>query len=310
MIPLFLYRSIQMRSCLVAVVASWVLFFVWMLFGCRSRVGSSQAQVARGVEYLRVFNFESAYKVLSQVQPELDKSSDDWSLATYSLALSAWHKSPPSSAAVEEAKVLLEAVVAKDPNSTWAASALLDIGRIAEVADFLGDTTDVAAARSYYRQVRQDFPDTDMSARATAFLAQSMAQSFEPLEVESAIELLAAEIELQADSPWVGVLAQYAAQLCAFYLEDVEASLPFYRIAMDTGFPRSADADVSLWQFGRLYQEVGEDIMAAAIFIRLLDQYPRSTYGTLARDRIVKIARAHPEAGIVVPERQGIRLGR
>lgn len=310
MIPLFLYRPIQMRSCLVAVVASWVLFFT----GCSSDAdlasGSPQAQVARGVEYLRVFNFSSAYKVLSQVQPELDQSSDDWSLATYSLALSAWHKSPPSPAAVEEAKVLLEAVVANDPDSTWTASALLDLGRMAEVADFLGDTTDVAAARSYYRQVLQDFPDTEMSARATAFLAQSMAQSFEPLEVASAIELLAAEIEAQPDSPWVGVLAQYTAQLYAFYLDDVEAALPFYHIAMEVGFPRSADADVSLWQFGRLSEEAGEDLMAAEIFTRLVEQYPRSTYGTIARDRIIEIARTHPQAEIVMPELQGIRLGR
>jgi tetratricopeptide (TPR) repeat protein len=282
--------------------------------GCSDRDSTSPEligeQVEAGIESLRVFNFQSAYRVLSIAQPNLDKDAESWLLATYSLALAAWHKSPPSHEALIEAESLLEQVIEQDPKSEFAASALLDLGRIEEVSDFLGDSTDVPAAQVYYKQVIREFPATEMSARATAFLAQSMAQSFDSESVRDAIKLLESEIAAQPDSPWVGTLSQYVAQLYAFYLHDSKASLQPYERAMEVGFPRSADSDISLWQFGLLAQKAGEDIMAARVYSRLVKKYPRSIYGTVARERVIQIAQAHPDRLIQIPDLRGLSIGR
>ncbi len=269
-----------------------------------------EAQVEAGLDALRIFDFQSAYEILSVVQPELSTSSEQWVFATYALGLAAWHKTPPSPDAVEEAKSLFQSVVEQSPESECAASALLDLGRIAEISDYLGEATDVAAAQVYYQKVREQFPGTDMSARATVLLAQTMAQSFEPTEVTTAIELLNAEMEAQPDSPWLGTMAQYEAQLHAFYKHDYAASLEPYETAMDAGFPRSSEADVSLWQMGLLAEEAGEDFIAARVFSRLVKNYPRSIYGTVARERIIQIAANHPEAEIEIPELSKLGLGR
>lgn len=313
----FFYFFAMIDARLIRTLLRSILTILCIMKLCVGCSGSDQAtqlsvdeKVDAGVEFLRVFNFQSAYSKLIVAQPQVDKGSEVWPLATYSLALAAWHKSPPGNEALLEAKSLLNQVIEHDPASEFAASALLDLGRIAEVSDFLGDPTDVPTAQAYYQQVLDEFPGTDMSARATAFLAQSMAQSFDSDSVRKAIELLEVEMAAQPNSPWIGTLAQYTAQLYAFYLHDLKASLGPYEQAMEAGFPRSADSDVSLWQFGLLAQKAGEDIMSARVFSRLVRNYPRSIYGTVARDRVIQIAQAHPDANIQIPERHGLNIGR
>jgi|GEM_PF-5174406 len=295
-------------------ISFYLIVFLGSLSGCSEGKHVAQLsdseKIEEGVEYLRVFNFDSAYSTLSDVQPELEVSDPNWPLATYSLGLAAWHKTPPENESLIEARTLLKLVAERAHDSIFAASALLDLGRMAEVSDFRGDPPDVAKAQSYYREVMDRFPVTEMSTRATLFLAQTLAQSFENESVREAIILLNDEIESQPDSKWKGTLAQYVAQLYAFYLHDSRSALIPYETAMRAGFPRSAESDVSLWQFGLLAQEAGNDLLAAEVFNRIVVEYPRSIYGTVARSRIIEISKKYPEEGIVIPELSTVGLGR
>jgi hypothetical protein len=257
-----------------------------------------------GIEYLRVFNFSDAYRVLSEVQADVSQQEDParWTLATYSLALAAWHQSPPSIAGLLQARILLESVIEFDPQSLYAASAMLDIGRILEVSYFLGDPVDVPAAQEYYERVREEFAGTDMAPRATLYLAQSMVQSFDPIQIQAAIDMLESEMNELGDSPWLGTLAQYTAQLYAFYLDEPEEALVPYAIAMEAGFPRSADTDLSLWQLALLAEKAEDHEFAAQIYVRLLRDFPRSIYATISRERLNRILESHPELMLEVPE--------
>lgn len=285
-----------------------------LLTGCSDKNEFEQlpidAQIDSGLGSLRIFDFESAYEILSHAQPKLSTSSDQWEVATYALGLAAWHKAPPSEEAVLEAKSVFESVVKHAPESNYAASALLDLGRIAEISDYLGEATDVPTAQTYYKKVREQFPNSEMSVRATLFLAQSMAQSFEKDQIRAAVELLDDEMAAQPDSPWLGTMAQFQAQLHAYYLDDYKAALEPYEVAMQVGFPRSAASDASLWQYGILAETAGDYRVAARVLSRLVKNYPRSIYGTVARERVIRIAEAHPEADIPIPELPNIGLGR
>jgi outer membrane protein assembly factor BamD (BamD/ComL family) len=187
---------------------------------------------------------------------------------------------------------------------------LLDLGRIAEVSDHLGDPTDVVEAQRYYARVRENYPNTDMAARATLLYAQSLAQSFEAEAIKQGVSMLEAEMKAQPDSAWYATIAQYTAQLYAFYLDDAKDALKPYDAAARAGFPRAADSDLYLWQYGLLAQEAGEDLIAADAFRRIVADYPRSIYGTVARQRMRDIAQKHPEALIKIPEHGDAGLGR
>ncbi|MDQ8206350.1 hypothetical protein QEH52_02440 [Coraliomargarita sp. SDUM461003] len=264
---------------------------------------SQQDALNTGIEYLRVFNFSDAYQVLSDVQSSYSPEGNaaDWQVATYSLAIAAWHQSPPSQEGLLEARSLMESIIEHAPGSLYAASAMLDIGRILEIAYFHGDSVDVLAAQRYYQRVREEFAGTDMALRATLYLAQSRAQSFDSVEVQTAIDLLESEMSELEDSPWLGILAQYTAQLYAFYLDQPKQALQPYAIAMEAGFPRSADSDASLWQFALLAEKAEDYEFAARIFARLLQDFPRSIYATISRERLVQVLADHPELTIEVP---------
>lgn len=285
-----------------------------LLLGCSDRGGhhaeTPEEGLQEAISHLQAFSFEPAYSKLSSIRPRFKRGSTNWELATYSLALSAWHKTPVSQDALTQASELLNELINENPHSSFSASALLDLGRMNEVSDYGGEATDVALAQNYYQRARESFPKSTTSARATLYLAQSMVQTFDRDEIEAAIELIKSEMAVQPESPWIGTMAQYTAQLYAFYLDDPKASLPFYKLAMERGFPREAEADVSLWQYGLLAQEAGDEIQAAQAFTQLIATNPRSQYGAVARERIVRISENNPTANIRIPDLPKIGIGR
>lgn len=294
--------------------AACILASTLLLSACSKDDAYSELNLAQrvdqGVEYLRVFNFESAYNLLSDVQPNLKRQNTQWPLATYSLALAAWHKAPPQPEAMLEAESLFNAVIEHDEDSVLAASALLDLGRMAEISDFRGDITDVASAQKYYRQVIEEFSGTEMATRGSMYLAQSMAQSLEPEQVKAAIAVLDTALAEQPDSPWASTMLQYQAQLYAFYLHDYSSALVPYEKAMALGFPRSSEGDLSLWQLGLIAEQAHGEELAAKAYTTLIRKYSRSVYGSAAQNRLKAIAAAHPNLNIQVPELRQIELGR
>ncbi len=275
------------------------------LSGCsrqKEEPASAVEQIEAGVDLLRIFNFKEAYDVLSSVQPQLSEEDEQWPLATYSLGVAAWQMAPPRQERIKQAQELFEAVISHDADSEFASAAMLDLGRIAEVSDYLGDPTDVPLAQSYYQKVRDEFPGTDMATRATLYLAQTWAQTFDPGQVQAAVELLESEMSAEPDSPWMGVLAQYTAQLYAFYLDRPDEAVDIYLKAVEAGLPRPADADVSLWQLGLLAEKAGRDKIAAEVFARMVREYPRSIYRTMAYERAMALVRKHPEFQLALPE--------
>ncbi|WP_309386286.1 tetratricopeptide repeat protein [Cerasicoccus frondis] len=264
--------------------------------------GTAEEQVDKGIQYLSIFNFEEGYHLLSHAQPLLTPDQDKWALATYSLGVATWHKAPPTGESLKQAEALFRQVVETKPESAYAASALLDLGRLAEVSDYIDDPADVDSARGYYEQVRSQFPGTEWSTRATLYLAQSKAQTFERDQVEEAVASLEAEIGRDPTGPWVGILSQYLAQLYAFYLDDPANGLQAYERAVRAGLPRPVDEDMSLWQFALLAEDAGEYQLAVELYRRIVHDFPRSIYGTVAEQRADKLVSEHPEIDRVFPD--------
>jgi len=288
------------------------LCLICLLAACQGKKDLSPSELdaltADGIGSLQTYSFDIAYKALSTAHAQSATTDPDYIKITYCLALAAWHKSPPSHDAIIEAKQHLRSVVEMSPDSKWAASALIDLGRIDEVADFNADETDVPSAQAYYKRVRNKFPNSEYSAKATLYLAQSMIQDFDKPSTEAAAQLLVEEMKAQPDSHWLSTMAQFTAQIYAFYLNNKEQALTYYNTAWERGFPRAAEADLSLWQYGLLAQECEQDLLAAKVFTEIVQKYPRSLYGTLARERVRQIAVKYPDAEIVVPTLNAVKV--
>ncbi|WPJ96080.1 hypothetical protein SH580_21935 [Coraliomargarita algicola] len=293
-------------------IRSICISIIVLLTACQGDKELSQSElealIEDGITSLQTYSFDLAYTALSQAHSQLNESNPDYTKITYCFALATWHKNPPSSEALLEAEQLLQSVIEKSPNSQWAASALIDLGRIHEVADFNSDLPDVAAAQDYYKQVISQFPHTDHSAKATLHLAQTMIQDFDPASTEAAADLLKEAIQNHPDSHWLSTIAQFTAQVYAFYLNDKEEALNYYAIAWEHGFPRKSEADLALWQYALLAQECDQELLAAKLFTEIVQEHPRSLYGTLARERVINIAAKHPDADLVIPTLRSVKV--
>lgn len=123
--------------------------------------------------------------------------------------------------------------------------------------------------------------------------------------IEEAKELFHVVVELSPNSEWgASALLELGRmhEVSDFNADppDPESAIRFYEMARSLGFPRIAEADTSLWQYGLLAEESGEDLLAAEVFTELVREYPRSLYGTLAWERVQRIANQYPEANIEV----------
>ncbi len=260
--------------------------------------GSEEASLDAGLEALRVFDFKRSYHIFQQLHASTNVDDTNWALITYSYAVSAWLKTPISPESVSQAESLLETLYEQNPDSIYSANALLDLGRIAEISDFRGDVTDVTTAREYYERVRAEFPNSEMSTRATLFLAQTYAQTLETDGVHRAIDLLEDCIQEQADEEWIGLIAQYLGQLYSDYLNQPNKAIDPLFQATQAGLPRQADTDSVLWRIGVLAQKADRDLLAAQAYTQIIQNFPRTVYRSVSEERLEQIQKKYPEKDI------------
>ncbi len=263
---------------------------------------TDEETLTAGLEALRVFNFGRSFELFQQLHGSTDIDDENWPLITYSYAISAWLKTPITAEGVALGVSLLESVVEQVPGSTYAASATLDLGRIAEISDFRGDPTDVTTARTYYERVRSEFPNSAMSTRATLFLAQTYVQTLETDSIHKAIDLLNACLDEQTNDEWIGLISQYIGELYDFYLDQPHKAVDPLQMAIQAGLPRHADTDSILWRMGVLAQNAGRDLLAAKAYTQIIEEFPRTVYRSVSMERLEQIQKKYPEENIGLPD--------
>lgn len=282
-----------------------------ILPGCSSERSRDPDQIEmklrQGEEALSFFDFNRARQLLAEVQPHLQPGSDQWVEATYALGLASWHSSPSTSAFINQAEALFEALIAARPESDFALQARIDLGRIDEIRDYRGDAVQIDRARERWREVMDLSPGTDFGYQAMLRLAQTYAQTLDFAEVQEATLIISNYLEKYPDSAWVSVAAQYLGDLYADYLDELEPALEAYQIAHQRGFANRARADLYVWRMAEFARRLDQQHLAVDYYQEILEKYPRSMFGTLARDHLREYVKQYPDSGLVVPELTGFK---
>lgn len=287
-----------------------LLMLAWAMLapGCGSPEGSKggveKSAYERGITALEMFDFQEAYLQLSQAYPDISRDDPRWLEATYACALASWHRPPPDPEKINQAVGLFRELLAAEIPDDWKARVRLSLARVYEVGDFPDDEIDLAAARELYQQVQKDHPTDEFGYQATLRLAQTYAQQLDEPFVREAIGLIQAQIERDPDSPWAAVAWQYIGDLYAMSLQDQAAALRAYLHTEQMGFPNESRSDVYLWRMAQWASELGRLEEAVRLWTRIVVEFPRSPYGTIARDYVRAYAKAHPEKNITPPELQ------
>lgn len=279
--------------------------FALLAGGCHGGADrATDAALAKGMESLKMFDFNEAYKQLSIAQPAISRDAENWRDVTYAYALACWHKPPPRKDTTDQAVGLFNELLQTELDPEWQARVLLSLARIYEVNDYVGDVVELEKARELYREVIQANPDSPMAFEATLRLAQTYVQELDDDSIAKGMALVRAQIERNPDSPWCAVANQYLGDLYFQNNGDIANALKCYQAAEKLGFAKDSGAHFYLWRMSKWASELGQQEEAVRLWIRIVEEYPRSPNGTLARDYVRAYVEQHPESGITPPELQ------
>lgn len=250
----------------------------------------------QGLEALLNYDYSGAYSLLGRALEQTDSADPRWPEIAYGYALAAWHKSPPDLDRIEKARATLERIAEQLEGREVAAAALLDIGRIHEVADNREDEPRPQEAESYYRRVMEEYPETEMSQRAALYLAQIKAQSMEEADLRAAVRILETAARPEIHPGWASVLAFYRGHLRYYYLDQPVQALSDFEEARRMGFANAATSDRKLWQIAVMAEAQGETEIARANLQRLIAEYPRSIFHWVANRRLAALSTDDPDA--------------
>ncbi|MGE9291522.1 MAG: tetratricopeptide repeat protein [Puniceicoccales bacterium] len=288
----------MVRRCIVSVVGGVALL---VALGC----GGSDVEkdpFEEGLRSLSIFDFEVAYKNLSIAVEQMDPSDPQWIEAAYALGIAAWHQSPSRAEYIRQATELFEQIAETTDQKELKYRCYLNLARILEVPDYVGDAKDIEGARSYYEETLEAMPGTDVGSQANFRLAQTYLEQMNDESFQEAVMIVTDYLNEYPDAPLANVGWQFVADIQKFYLNNREAALEAMMKAYDLGFAVQSKEDVYIWQIADLAMGLDQNAEAVEFLTTLVKHYPRSKYRWVAREELKRLAEENPEMNIEIPE--------
>lgn len=156
-----------------------------------------------------------------------------------------------------------------------------------EGEDSLGQlipTGDPDAAEAELLQVIEHYGKTDQADMARVYLARI---HFDRNEMDEARDLLVGLAERHSGDTIgrIATLDLIHLRIAAGQATEVAAELETMVSGSNPDLPR----DVALYELGRLYLAEQDPVQAGDYFQKLVDEFPESPYGNLARQRLMEI---------------------
>lgn len=291
------------RLVIIEVITAFTLIFS----GCNAQDRSGDGELSayeKGLAALEMFDFGEAYDQLSIAQRELSPSDENWLDATYAYALASWHRPPPRAETINQAEGLFNELLAADISDDWKTRVKLSLARIYEVNDYPGDIVELDKARALYRDVVETHPTGEFGYQSSLRLAQTYIQQLDTSSILEGIKIIEEQIERDPDSNWANIAYQYLGDTYYFGMADPTKALEYYLIAEELGFSNDSSTHFFLWRMAEWANELGEEREAVRLWTRIVNEFPRSAYGTLSRDNVRAYVKKHPDSGITPPELQ------
>jgi tetratricopeptide (TPR) repeat protein len=301
----FCHDLLASRRRAVGGVAVLVACFV--LCGPAAAQDPSDERLDEAIRELTYFNFSVAYDIFAELRDDLaDASPSRQRKVTMGLALAAQNKTPATEAALAEAQSLYEQLVREAPESEFAARALIQLGRIAEVRDFGGDEIDLPTARGYYERVFNTWLDEPIADEAALRYADTYFQQFDDLEaVAEGERFLTAWIERREDSALASAMWEVLATVRQDLLDDPEGALEAFTKVDQLGLTDPNSAGALYYRFGRLAEDrVGDIDTAVRFYQKSITEGPRSGRAYHAQLALESLQERMPDRTIEVPQIQ------
>ena len=264
--------------------------FALALVGCGGSSDSENA-LEKGVNALRIFDFDEAYDYLSVAVGEMDPSDPQWVEAAYGLGVAAWHRSPSAAEFIEEAVELFQKVASVTDDDQVRFRCYLSLGRIEEIRDFVEEDKNVEGA-----------PGSELASRAVFRLAQTYIDELNEESYETAVAMVSDYLTEYPDVRFANVGWQYVADIEKYYRKDNRAALAAMKKAYALGFAVESKEDIYIWQMANLALSVGDLEDGVVYLTEVVRSYPRSKFRWVSQQKLKELAEEYPQMNIEIPE--------
>ncbi len=282
-------------------------------------------------------SFEDAFVWYQRAEECLSPAESLWPEAVMGLAMCMHHMQPVSVAQMESAEAYYNELIDHDPGSDYAARALFNLGRLAELRDVANDQREVSKAHAYYRRIREQWPQASIAVEALiADAGLYIQQGLNPddymlplqerrVHVEKGLNMLETWFQTSEDAVWKPIVAEFIGDVLTLIWtseDDRRRALTYYLRAMGDegmleGLPplalkKSVDrinTGYLYWKIGKLAQEFKKQQVALEYYCRMLTEAQSYEKGSEAWIRLRSMG-FHDEAVRARVRKQWEQLGK
>jgi tetratricopeptide (TPR) repeat protein len=268
-----------------------IVGFATVLWAC----GAPAAGLDDAWDALRFFDFTGAGRQFKALREAAETGSAGWAEATFGLAVSLHQRQPDTRADKDTARALYTELADTVPESPISAGALLMLGRMDDLVDYVDDTPDSASARRHYERIIADFPALPLVHMAALFRAESRIEGMDPDEARAAVAELRAWLDAHPDNPMASHQWMVIAYAAMYPLQDPAAAAQAFIRAEDAGLPPNTQMDVFYWRLANLAEQAGDTERAVTYYRRIIEEVRRTAFAYEAAERIREMGFEPPE---------------
>ncbi len=229
-------------------------------------------------EHVRIYEFSRAEPIFRRIISQTKTGTEKWIEASFGLALSLHHKTPPDKSYIEEAKRIYLSLAKKYPSHRCAPRCLMEVGRIYELRDYYKDKIDLKKAREYYRMVIDKYPSDPIVSEAVLRLAQAYTISFNREEIRKGIRVIKDWLKKHPDDRLRGVMYLHLGDVYFYPLGEYRKCIDAYVKADELGALEEGREGFIYWRVAWLADhKVGDRKIAVKYYKKLIVDVP--TFG-------------------------------
>ncbi len=242
-----------------------------------SSLPSPESQLTLAAREISYFDYRSAQPYFDRALALAAPNSDAWALALYGKATCLYNITPVSADNITQAAALYTQAWNARPDHRAGRLSALNLGRIAELKDFLADSSDLPAARTWYQAVIDKAPDSPEADQAVLRLAGTYIQTYDKADCLKGIDILQKHLASHPDNPLASGMYLYMGDTYFYPLGNDRASLDSYLKADAKGLPQTGKEAILYWRMANLADaRLNDPKTAIACYRKILQITPTS----------------------------------
>lgn len=275
-----------LTCCLLASLASSVL----------SAADTPAVALERASTALAQFNYDVPRKDFRLAREGLSVGSEGWQQATFGLATCMHQFMPIEAASITEAAALYADLAERCPDSRFTPRAVLNLGRIAELRDYLGDVIDLDTARSRYSEIIKRWPADPIAGEATFRLGTSHLSTMDEAQFAPGVAILTDWLAAHPDEPLAAGMWQYLGDCYFQQKQDMAQAFDCYLKADDLGLQWRSREHLVWWRMARIAEsQLKNPEMAIRYYTKICTQAQTSGKAFEAQIRLSLLGAPIPE---------------